>query len=219
MDSSGAKAGLLSGAIYGAVLATITAYSIYSVPYDEFERLIAPYLQGNPELARFAYTLALYASPPIVFVYALLICVIFGLVYGWISERSAGEWKPLFAILVGLAAGFLLSITINVPVPRLTILAASPSYFVPLFILYRRSILAFDPSWLASLSPMDKRAMKTIGRRKKVKLIELSDELGVESAELKEALNMLEEKGYVGIDYENRYFLTEKGRLCVKEIT
>ena len=166
--------------------------------------------------------MVLYISPIAVFIYSLIVNTIFGAIYDWLAKRIGEEWRSLLAIMIGVIVAVILGLTINLPVSKTVFLiaatAASPAYFIPLFSLYRRYSLKFDPSWISALNPLEKDVIRLL-YGKKLKFLDIENQLKLEKEELSSTLNKLMEEEYVDIDYENRYFLTAKGRLCAKNLT
>ncbi len=221
MANPGVKAGIISGFVYSILLSGFCIWAIMSVGPEGLRSAIMQVIQLPEEVILSLYTLILVIAVPIVTLYISILGLLFGLLYNWALERAGREWGPLLALLVAGIMALVASFTVNLPISRFGLLAfalvTSPVYGTSLFLLHRRFSLKFDPAWLSGLGVVDKDVLLAL-RGKKLKVSELSEELGISRERLAEILNRLEEGGYVEADYENRYRLTEKGRLCSKAL-
>ncbi len=222
MANPGAKAGFFAGIVYSLVLTAISLFFILQMSFEEFVALISPYASLQPELMRTIYLIVLNLSPIAVFIYALIVSTIFGIIYDWLAKKVGKEWESLLAITIGVIVAVILGLTINLPVSKTIFLVAtttaSLSYSIPLFSLYRRYSLKFDPSWISALNPLERDVIRLLNR-KKLKFLDIESQLKLRKEELSSILDKLMEEEYVDIDYENRYFLTAKGRLCARNLT
>lgn len=219
--SKGAKAGFLAGLIYSVTLSMFTLISLFTLGLENFIMMLSE-LTGLPHGALVGlYYLVIFLGPLVVFIYSLVLSVIFGVVYSYIADRTNKEWAPLLALVMGAVEGLTLGLTTNLPLSRTVILGGtttlSLTYSIPLYLLHKRYSIKFDPKWLQELGEEDKAVLRTL-RRMKLKFHELKEKTGIGDEELRHILKMLGEKDYVDIDFENRYRLTEKGRVASKHL-
>jgi hypothetical protein len=217
----GAKAGFLAGLIYSITLSMFTLLSLFTLGMESFIALLSE-LTGLPRGALVGlYYLTLFLGPLVVFIFSLVMSVIFGVIYSYIADRTNKEWTPLLALVIGAVEGLVLGLTINLPISRTVILggttALSLTYSIPLYLLHRRYSIKFDPKWLQELGEEDKAVLRTL-ERAKLKFHEIKEKTGIEDEKLRQVLKLLEGKDYVDIDFENRYRLTEKGRVMTKHL-
>lgn len=222
MASPGVKAGVVSGFIYSVLLSGFSIWTIISVGPEGLRSIIMQVVQLPEEMILLLYTLTLIITAPIIILYVSFLGLLFGLLYNWALERAGRDWGPLLSMLVAGIMALVASLTVNLPIPRSGLFAfalvTSPVYGTSLFLLHRRFGLKFDPAWLSGLGDLDKGILLALGKGN-LKVSELSSELGISRETATEVLNRLEDGGYVEADYENRYKLTEKGKLCSRALT
>lgn len=221
MANPGVKAGIISGFIYSILLSGFSIWAIASAGPEGLRAIIMQVVQLPEAVILSLYTLILIIAAPIIILYTSFLGLLFGLLYNWALERAGREWGPLLAMAIAGIMAIVVSFTVNIPIPRFGLLAfalvTSPTYGISLFLLHRRFGLKFDPTWLSGLGDVDKGLLLAL-RKEKLKVSELSEKLGISREELVEILNRLEDDGYVEADYENRYRLTEKGKLCIRAL-
>lgn len=108
---TGIKAGVVSGAIYGIILAPFTYLELILFKEEFMSMIILP--PGSSITAEQAFNFALLIGPIIVFIVGIILGLIFGIIYGWAYDKIPGKTSIIKGIIFGLILWFILSVLLG----------------------------------------------------------------------------------------------------------
>ncbi|MGQ9469908.1 MAG: DUF6789 family protein [Nitrososphaerales archaeon] len=104
------KAGVVSGAIYGIILAPFTYFTLILFK-EEFMSVFASLPPSiTPEQA---YNIVLLIGPILVFIMGIILGLLSGIVYGWAYDKIPGRTSIIKGIVFGLILWLIFSVIIG----------------------------------------------------------------------------------------------------------
>jgi len=106
---TGIKAGVVSGAIYGIILAPFIYFELILFKEEFMSVIIASLPQGSLITPEEAYNITLLIGPILVFIIGIILGVIFGIIYGWAYDKIPGRTSIIKGIVFGLILWLIFS--------------------------------------------------------------------------------------------------------------
>ena len=107
---NGAKAGLVAGIAYGAVLAVTSYFALISMKSAVIADLTSSLPSNSPFTPDQLFNIALYLAPVVVVIAGIIGGLILGAIYGKLIERIPGGSPIIKGIIFGAVLWFLVSV-------------------------------------------------------------------------------------------------------------
>ncbi|MGQ9718369.1 MAG: DUF6789 family protein [Nitrososphaerales archaeon] len=109
----GVKAGVVSGAIYGVIIAPITYITLIFLKEEIMPSIIASLLPDSPITAEQAYNIMLLIGPIFAFITGIILGLIFGIIYGWAYDKIPGRTSIIKGIVFGIILWLIFSVLLG----------------------------------------------------------------------------------------------------------
>ena len=108
--ANGAKSGIISGIVYGLLLAIVTYFTLLSIKGTAIAAITKALPTDSPFTADQLYSIALLLSPAISLIIGVLGGLVLGAIYGSLFEKIPGRKPVVRGLIFGLVLWLLSSI-------------------------------------------------------------------------------------------------------------
>ncbi|NWG09932.1 MAG: hypothetical protein HXX80_06500 [Nitrososphaerales archaeon] len=109
----GVKAGVVSGAIYGIIIAPITYITLIFLKEDIMSSIIASLPPDSSIIVEQAYNIVLLIGPIFAFITGIILGLIFGIIYGWAYDKIPGRTSMIKGIVFGIILWLIFSVLLG----------------------------------------------------------------------------------------------------------